>query len=54
MHELLVANKDQVEVIFEEFSESEENGALDWKNYYSKLWHLASLNLHNSNISEKD
>ncbi|CAG8774177.1 8023_t:CDS:2, partial [Gigaspora rosea] len=25
-----------------------------WKNYYSKLWHLASLNLHYSNISEKD
>ncbi|RIB28475.1 hypothetical protein C2G38_2028501 [Gigaspora rosea] len=28
MHELLVANKDQVEVIFEEFSELEENDAL--------------------------
>ncbi|CAG8854182.1 27090_t:CDS:2, partial [Gigaspora margarita] len=42
IHELLVADKDQVEVIFEEFSELEENGA------------LASLNFNYLNISEED
>ncbi|CAG8685086.1 2480_t:CDS:1, partial [Gigaspora rosea] len=25
-----------------------------WKYYYSKLWHLASLSFHYSNISEED
>ncbi|CAG8545530.1 9615_t:CDS:2 [Cetraspora pellucida] len=54
MYELLTANKDRVVDIFQEFATSDEDGALEWGNYYMKPWRLASLNYNYSNIAEED
>ncbi|CAG8740249.1 22819_t:CDS:2, partial [Gigaspora rosea] len=54
MYELLVANKELVVDIFQEFSLSDEDGALEWGNYYSNPWRLASLNYYYSNIAKED
>ncbi|CAG8536534.1 4600_t:CDS:2, partial [Dentiscutata heterogama] len=51
---ILVANKDRVVDIFQEFVTSDEDGVLEWGNYYIKLWRLASLNYNYSNIAEED
>ncbi|CAG8546566.1 28903_t:CDS:2, partial [Dentiscutata erythropus] len=51
---LISANKDRVVDIFQEFATSDEDGALEWGNYYMKPWRLASLNYNYSNIAEED